>query len=130
MRQLTVGESVYTARYNGYGTAYTDSKVVKVTPSGMVDVSANGSTYVTRFNKDGNEVGRDKFRSSQIDETPYAERAALIAQDVRRRAAACAVKNIKAAEVNVLYVDSDSLRAEIARMRTELDAAMALVETI
>ncbi len=130
MRQLTVGESVYMVRYNGYGNSYTAGSVVKVTPSGMADVAANGTTYTTRFNKDGYEVGKEKFRRYDIDEMPFDERTALLAKEERRKNAAHALKYIKPAELNTLHADKESMLSEVKRMRDELDAAVLLVEAI
>jgi ubiquitin len=57
-------------------------------------------------------------------------RTELIAQDNRKRNAAAALKNIKPADVNVMYADKEVLVKELARMRADLDAAQALVEAI
>jgi hypothetical protein len=105
--------------------------VVKVTPSGMFDLTFGSDTHTVRFAAAGHEVGADKFRWHEIDQNEtFERRTELIAQDNRKRSAAAALKNIKPADVNVMYADKESLVKELVRMRADLDAAQALVEAI
>ena len=117
---MHIGQKVYTVRSTGWDLAYSVGTVVKVTPSGMVDISHGSDTYTTRFGTDGREVGKNKYRASSIDGTPFAEREEMLAEEKRAQQAANFIGSIQ-------VKDGINKRWGIDGFNTELDRLQALI---
>lgn len=125
-----VGESIYVSRFFGQSTLFSLVEVVKVTPSGAIDVKfhANQEAPFTRFRPDGREQGETR-RPYEIDTIPTADRKALLDQEQRTKDAATAISTIMPSDVNYRY-GKEGLSQEIARLEALLADAKAKVEAI
>lgn len=127
---LKQGDEVYLARTGGWETYYTKGKVVKVTPSGAVDVLIGSSMEPTRFRPDGYKQGGDRYRDYQLDHIPFVERTALLEQWERAKHAAAMIRSVVPKDgVNARW-DKEGLTTEVTRLQTLLDTAKAAVEAI
>ncbi len=129
----TVGQKVYVAYSSTWDTRYTIGEVIKVTPSGMVDVMSQGGGSTKRFNQQGSEYGV-KFARTTLDTIPFDERTALIAQDQRAKFAAAAINAVRltaetGGEAKASW-GKESLEILVQNLQEKLNAAKAAVEAI
>lgn len=121
----SVGDSVYVYRWGGYMSG----RVVKVSPSGLVDVLIGAATEPTRFRKDGREQGA-KYGGYQLDELAFEARTTFLVAEKAAQKTVEALKQVRCSELCNYHWGKDGLMAEVARLQALLDLARAKVEAI
>lgn len=122
------GKQIYLARPGNWDTHFTIATIVKVHPSGMMDVQIGGCEPM-RFLANGKKQGGG-YRDYYLDNVTFDERAALLATEQREREAVAAI-NAVAPESGVNRKwGKDGLQREVARLQELLNAAQAKVDAI
>ena len=129
-KTLKPGDKLYICRPGGtWDDTYYEAAVLKVTPAGLVDVQIGGGT--ARFGADGYErTTGSKYHRQRLDDMPFEERAANLAEESRAKDAAKAINEIvRSSGVNYRWGKA-GLNEEITRLRMLIEEATLKVEAI
>jgi len=126
------GDKIYVASPGSWDTRYSVGTVVKVTPSGMIDVQHYTDGPITRFGTNGYENGNagSRFRKYLDSHMTFEERKASLEQQERAKAAASEIAKVKVEERVNFRWGKETMMAEVVRLQGLLDAAKAAVEAI
>lgn len=126
------GDQVYVASPGSWDTRFNVGTVVKVTPSGLVDVQTYPNGPATRFNTNGYEAGNagSKYRKYLDTHMSFEERKALLEREERTKAAMQAISEIKVEERLNWRWGKERMAEEVARLQGLLNAAKAAVDAV
>jgi hypothetical protein len=129
---MQVNDQVFIANPSSgmYPTRYHQGKVVKITPSGQVDVQIG--ECVRRYGANGKEIAKPGAykTNNYLDTMPFDERKAIIEQEERTKIASILVHAIQADRRITHRWSKEGLLNEVIRLETELAQARAAVEAI
>jgi len=128
-----VGDTIFLVSTSGNRPYFNRGIIVKITPSGQMDVQQGES--VTRYRTDGREVGLkhsdwNYYSAGRIDDMPFAEREEYIAREKRSDAAATKFRALAQLSLPTQYWSKDSMLTEVARLEAILAEIRTTVEAI
>ena len=126
-KSLRPGQPVYVD--TGYG--FRHGTVVKVTPTGCVDVQYTNHEEVTRFRPDGSIQGGSRWEKTRLDlRFTFEERTKLIEKDVRKKQVIPIIQKIVVNGRLNWQWSVDDLKAEVTRLETMCQEVRAELEKL
>jgi hypothetical protein len=129
LKNLKPGDKTFVRHGSSYHS-YTPATVVKITPSGLVNLRIGNSTEIKQFNDDGYLRGGSRYYDYHIDCLTFAEREIELAKDARQRKASQLINAVSVEQRDRAKYGKESMQAIIIELQKQLDAAREAVEAI